>query len=270
MFIGLGLGMWFQRSTTLAELISELFASGEQGFIYDPSDFTTLFQDSAGTTPVTAAGDPVGKMLDKSGRGNHATQATAINRPILRIDGNGKYYLEANGTNSIMVIPVFTPASGILALVVGVTSGGSSGTIIASILNTFPNVRKFYLSKQTDKFAFTHTSDAGAASSCRADSVYPSASKHVVSTYSDYAQVAVADELKMTVDAGAIALTYIDANISAGNYIITTQMSLFAYDTVPVAFYAGNFYGAVGRFAATSVSQRATMEAYMNSKTGAY
>ena len=42
------------------------FAKGEQGAWYDPSDLTTLFQDSAGTTPVTAVEQPVGLMLDKS------------------------------------------------------------------------------------------------------------------------------------------------------------------------------------------------------------
>lgn len=61
-----------------------LFKSGEQGVWYDPSDLTTLFQDSAGTTPVTASGQQVGRMLDKSGRGNHATQPTAGSRPIYR------------------------------------------------------------------------------------------------------------------------------------------------------------------------------------------
>lgn len=43
-----------------------LFAAGEQGVWYDPSDLTTLFQDSAGTQPVTAVEQPVGLMLDKS------------------------------------------------------------------------------------------------------------------------------------------------------------------------------------------------------------
>ena len=43
-----------------------LFSAGEQGVWYDPSDLTTLFQDSAGTTPVTAVEQPVGLMLDKS------------------------------------------------------------------------------------------------------------------------------------------------------------------------------------------------------------
>ena len=43
-----------------------LFLDGEQGAWYDPSDLSTLFQDAAGTTPVTADGDPVGLMLDLS------------------------------------------------------------------------------------------------------------------------------------------------------------------------------------------------------------
>lgn len=44
----------------------ELFANGEQGFTFEPWDITTLFQDRAGTTPVTAAGQSVGLRLDKS------------------------------------------------------------------------------------------------------------------------------------------------------------------------------------------------------------
>jgi len=63
---------------------SELFANGEQGVWYDPSDLSTLFQDAAGTIPVTGVEQPVGLMLDKSGRGNHASQATTTARPILR------------------------------------------------------------------------------------------------------------------------------------------------------------------------------------------
>jgi len=46
--------------------IASLFANGEQGAWYDPSNLSTLFQDSAGTTPVTALAQPVGLMLDKS------------------------------------------------------------------------------------------------------------------------------------------------------------------------------------------------------------
>lgn len=46
--------------------VSRFFANGEKGAWYDPSDWSTLFQDSAGTTPVTAVNDPVGLMLDRA------------------------------------------------------------------------------------------------------------------------------------------------------------------------------------------------------------
>jgi hypothetical protein len=62
---------------------ASLFAAGEQGAWYDPSDFSTMFQDNLGATPVTAVEQTVGRILDKSGRGNHATQATLANRPTL-------------------------------------------------------------------------------------------------------------------------------------------------------------------------------------------
>ena len=43
-----------------------LFSAGEVGAWYDPSDLTTMFQDRAGTTPVTADSQTVGLILDKS------------------------------------------------------------------------------------------------------------------------------------------------------------------------------------------------------------
>lgn len=84
--------------------IRALFAgSSANGFWYDPADLSTLFQDSAGATPVTAAGQPVGRMLDKSGRGNHRIQATAGSRPTLQQDANGLFYLSLDGTDDGMV-----------------------------------------------------------------------------------------------------------------------------------------------------------------------
>jgi hypothetical protein len=58
------------RLTAIASAVKRLFSpaslfrNSEQGVWYDPSDFSTLFQDSAGTTPVTAVEQPVGKILD--------------------------------------------------------------------------------------------------------------------------------------------------------------------------------------------------------------
>jgi hypothetical protein len=42
-----------------------LFGNNEPGFTFEPWDITTLYQDRAGTTPVTAAGQSVGLRLSK-------------------------------------------------------------------------------------------------------------------------------------------------------------------------------------------------------------
>jgi len=60
---------------------TSLFAGGQEGVLLEAFDIGTLFQVSDGTTPVTVATDPIGYVGDKSGRGNHATQATAAARP---------------------------------------------------------------------------------------------------------------------------------------------------------------------------------------------
>lgn len=85
-----------------AFVVGSLFANGEQGVWFDPGDMNTLFQDSAGTIPVTASGQPVGLMHDKSGHGFHAAQTTAGSRPTFR-DVNGLRYLEFDGTDDFLV-----------------------------------------------------------------------------------------------------------------------------------------------------------------------
>jgi len=66
---------------------------------YDPSDFASMTQDRAGTTPVTAVGQTVGRRLDKSGRGNHWTASSDAARPRLQQDGAGKYYVQYDGVD---------------------------------------------------------------------------------------------------------------------------------------------------------------------------
>ncbi|RWN51391.1 MAG: hypothetical protein EOS04_24265 [Mesorhizobium sp.] len=75
-----------------------LFTGGIVGAWYDPSDLTTLFQDSAGTVPVTADGDPVGMMRDKSGNGNHLAQATTASKPAYKTSG-GRHWIEGDGVD---------------------------------------------------------------------------------------------------------------------------------------------------------------------------
>lgn len=83
-----------------------LFANGEKGAWYDPSDLSTLFQDVAGTVPVTAAGQLVALMLDKSGNGNHASQSASASQPKLQMDGSS-YYLNLDGSDDFLVANAF-------------------------------------------------------------------------------------------------------------------------------------------------------------------
>lgn len=63
MALRIGLGLGLSGGVSFSPL--SLFAASEPGFWFDPSDISTLFQDTAGTTPVTAAGQSVGLVLDK-------------------------------------------------------------------------------------------------------------------------------------------------------------------------------------------------------------
>ena len=58
-----------------------LFAEDQRGVWYDPSDLATMYQESTGTTPVTADGQPVGLIQDKSGNDVNALQPVSTKRP---------------------------------------------------------------------------------------------------------------------------------------------------------------------------------------------
>jgi hypothetical protein len=98
----------------LKALITSLFGANEQGAFYIPRPVVNgtqaLFQDAAGTTPVTADGDPVGLMIDQSANGNHATQSVSGNRPVYRTDEK-LHWLEFYGVDDSFVYPTSTTST---------------------------------------------------------------------------------------------------------------------------------------------------------------
>lgn len=92
-------------------LPQQLFA-GSVGVMLDPAQLASLSQDAAGTVPVTAAGQPVGRVLDRSGGGRNASQATSAARPTYRIDGGGRPYLEFDGVDDWLATASMTLAAG--------------------------------------------------------------------------------------------------------------------------------------------------------------
>jgi hypothetical protein len=108
-----------------------LFTSAEKGVWFDASDLSTLFQDKAGTIPVTTVGQFVGKWLDKSGNNNHATaSANDATRPTYQIDpeGNPNVTFTKSGTQLITPSIDFTATAQITACVgLNVLDSGSAG-----------------------------------------------------------------------------------------------------------------------------------------------
>lgn len=77
---------------------AQFFEAGDRGYVVDLNDLSTLWQDREGTIPVTAAGQPVGRILDKSPNA-WVLQAPANNttRPTYVLDANGNGQLEFAG-----------------------------------------------------------------------------------------------------------------------------------------------------------------------------
>lgn len=123
----LGLGLSIPQvaargSRSLVAAIRSLFAASEPGVWYDPSDLSTLFQDAAGTTPVTAVEQPVGLMLDKSKglvlgpelvtNGTFDTDLTGWNQPAGAAKmtwGSGAAVSSGTQMEAIIQPNVFTP-----------------------------------------------------------------------------------------------------------------------------------------------------------------
>lgn len=114
-----------RNQRTLGATPQVLFNATSEGVWYDISDMSTLYQDSAATTPVTAVGQPVGFVRDKSGKGHHLSQSTAGNRPVLGQTMDGKLYLDFASSKSMSA-----------ASTIGVFNylhNGAGGTILAQL-----------------------------------------------------------------------------------------------------------------------------------------
>jgi hypothetical protein len=112
------------RSGQLTAIIQSLFWDGSQGWWYDDNDTTTLFQDSAGTTPVTAVEQFVGLQLDKS-RG-------LVLGPEL-VTNSGPSFVNTTGWTGVSTsgaAPTLSINDGWFRVTANGVSGGWGGTVI--------------------------------------------------------------------------------------------------------------------------------------------
>lgn len=247
---------------------AELYKSSEQGAWYDPSDWSTLFQDSAGTLPVTAAGQQVGRMLDKSGGGYHMLQPVTINRPILQIDGAGKYYLAFNGTNSWMSVAAMN-FSGSDKLMVGAGLRHLSdvaGMVLELSASVNTNAGAAYLVTGNDSGIGYHAQSRGSASivlgqAARATAFNAPRTAIVTATHDIVGSLSTIRQNGVAGVNGAVS----KGTGNFGNYPL--YLGARAGSSV---FFSGQLYGLILRGALPTTEQAASLETYLNNKTGAY
>lgn len=243
---------------------ASLFVNGEQGAWYDPSDLTTLFQDSAGTTPVTAVEQPVGRMLDKSGRGNHATQSTSTSRPVLRQDGNGKYYLAFDGIDdSLLTNSVDFTATDKMTVWAGVRklSDAATGTVVD--FNGVAGTNAFMIrapSGAANNYVWYSGGSLSFTGAIASSFVAPIT--NVLTGIGDIAN----DGQILRVNAVQAASSTADQGTgNYGNYPIYIGRRGGA--SLP---FNGNLYSLIIRGAQSTDSQISATESWVNGKTGAY
>lgn len=77
-----------------------LFSGSQQGIFHPIWDESAVI-GADGTTPATV-GSAVRILNDTSGNGNHATQTTSGNQPVLRVNANGVRYIEFDGVDDFL------------------------------------------------------------------------------------------------------------------------------------------------------------------------
>lgn len=93
--VGQGASDW----TLLTDFFLPNSIAGLVGW-WDFSDITSLFQDDARTVPITADGQTIGGVTDRSGSGNHLSQVTAGSRATYKVGvQNGLSVARLDGTS---------------------------------------------------------------------------------------------------------------------------------------------------------------------------
>jgi len=243
-----------------------LFTGGHEGAWYDPSDLTTLFQDSAEPpiTPVTAAGQTVGTMLDKSGNGNHARQTTAAQRPTYQT-GSGLHWLEFDGTDDAMFTSAidFTSTDK-MSIFAGQRklSDANFSTLLGFSLNSNNNNGAFALTAPSTN----NTSDYAARSRGTIISFIQSPSSFVAPHSAALTMLADIGAPSHTSRINGVLIATSVASQGTGNY---GDHDLFIGARAGWSFhYNGLLYGVIIVGKTASTNELADVETYMAAKSG--
>jgi len=237
---------------------SVLFANGEEGAWYDPSDLASMFQSSDGTT-AAVVDQPVGYIRDKSGNGNHAIQATSDKRPTLRQSGS-LYYLEFDGANDCLATSAIDFTGGDqMSVFAGAAKTASANQVVVELSSSISsNNGSFRLFGSATIWRY---SSKGTSIVNGSASGYGIPSTSVLSGTSDIS----ADQLTFNVDGDQEANPTSDQGTgNYGNY----ALNIGSRDNGASLPLTGNIYGIVVRNAVSSAAEIAATEVYMATKSG--
>lgn len=243
------------------------FAGSEPGLIYDIQNISSLRQDLAGTVPA-AVGSSVALITDLSGRGNHARMTTAINRPILRQDANGFYFLQPNGTSSWMVTdPINFTGTDKVTVFAGIRKANDSGTGIVAELgpSVATNPGGFALVASAGdpprtSYGFRSIGSSALLPAANTPMSYPAGTKHVVTGVGDIAN----DICRISVNNDAA--TTVNTDQGSGSYG-NSPVYLFSRGGTSVFSNADMYYLAI-RGALCDATQTANARASIARKMG--
>jgi hypothetical protein len=227
-----------------------------------------MYQDSAGTTPVTAVEQPVGLIQDKSGRGNHASQSTSASRPVLKQDGNGSYYLSFDGVDDFLQTSTITPGTDKVQVFVGLRklSDAASGIFIEMSATVNSNAGTINLFAPSGAAANYTTASRGSAAAVVASYTNAAIAAPVTNQVTVLSDIS-GDSLILRANGSDVAQSTSDQG--TGNF--TAQQFYIGRRAGASTPYNGNLYSLITRFGSNlDAATIGNAETWVNGKTRAY
>lgn len=236
---------------------AELFAASEEGAWFDMSDLSSMWTDLAKTTNVSADGDFVRAIDDKSGNGHHLIVVQDVDSwsPIYRTDGT-LHWLEFDGASK-QIGAAHGLTIGDFLITAGGREEGAKGIYPVFFTAGVPNANPPRLLAITDWYDGNYYLDTYNASSGRIGGTAPKG---------------VDEDMMFTMARTGSAVTAFESAVSLGTATEGTAISgstaFYLGSGSSLNFYEGRMYGFVAVFAANDTTDKDNLEAYMAEKSG--
>jgi peptidoglycan/xylan/chitin deacetylase (PgdA/CDA1 family) len=246
-------------------LRTSLFGYDEDGAIYLVSP-EYCFADTDMTTPAGEDG-AVAAVLDLSGNDRHLTQPTVDNRPILKRDSAGRWYLAFNGTTHYLYREeAWFYAAGSSFFAIAINGTATAGARIISEGSS---------SSTNQRYSPAMSSGSGSASR---STVFTRANNNtvLVAQEANGPLAFVQENLVLLVKDTGTQITRSADRISGAaiNYTRSTSLTLNRFSigaylaATPSLFFTGRFYGLVGVAYTPTEDQELLAERFVNQLIG--